>query len=483
MWQPRLDEQQPNPWFDVLNFVPASKELEARPFQLTLLPVELGQRVASLLPKESAAALSVTSRAMRRLVPKQLFGDMSIRERWRLMLLLERDSELLVACQLCLKLHSPFRRTGVPCQTQWQLLLPAGITPALCRLLAKCYIRQTNYSDLLCLAGRTKTYTIPNFKVFSNSTLRMINGKLFVRQETLIAPLTAQGDLTSQSGYLFDHLTNESNCQVCPHVRWRHLGVDLSYSPNPDIERYSSLSASYLSSQLLNKSYLRNQLYGKDPVKDQLFELDHGRRDLFSDDCRYTICNNESFCRSESPWPKRHSHNCYGSNPVPRTALNTTLNPGLVCAFFHHQPCRKPECNSLAGRFRVNLVRACEICATDMCVGAQDVVGVGRVVALTTWKTLGGVYDKQWADWYPHSANVGRFTRDFIVSSQVGRATRDLREGAIVYVRFENALITEGTAWYTASMTGRIIAALTRQPSVEESQWIRGISMLDLKVV
>ena len=52
-----------------------------------------------------------------------------------------------------------------------------------------------------------------------------------------------------------------------------------------------------------------------------------------------------------------------------------------------------------------------------------------------------------------------------------------------MYARFENAPITEGTAWYTASMTGRIIAALTRQPSVEELQWIRGISMLDLKVV
>lgn len=483
MWQPRLDEEQPNPWFDVLNFVPTREQWEARRVQLTILPTELGQRIASLLPKESAAALSVTSRAMHRLVPKRLFRDMSIQERWRLMLLLERDSELLVACQLCLKLHDPFRRRDVPCQTRWQLLLPAGVTPALCRLLAKRYIRRTNYSDLLCLAGRTKIYTIPNFKVFSNSTLRMIDGKLFVRQETLIAPLTAQGDLTSQSGYLFDHLINDSNCQVCPHVRWRHLGVDLSYSPNPDIDRYSSLSASYLSSQLFNKSYLRNQLYGKDALKDQLFELDYVRRDLFSNDPRYTACNNESVCRSENRWPNRHTHHCYDSNPVPRAVLDTTLSPCLVCAFFHPQPCGKPECNSLAGRFRVNLVRACEICATDMCVSAKDVVGVGRVVALTSWKNLGGVYDKQWADWYPHSANVGRFTRDFIVNSQVGRITRDLRGGTIVYAGFENAPVTEAATWYAASITGRIIAALTRQPSGEESQWIRGISMLDLNVV
>ena len=98
--------------------------------------------------------------------------------------------------------------------------------------------------------------------------------------------------------------------------------------------------------------------------------LDYGRRDLFSDDYRYTICNNESVCIGESPWPKRHLHNCYGLNPVLRTTLNTTLSLCLVYAFFHHQLCRKPECNSLAGRFRVNLVRAYEICAIDICVSA-----------------------------------------------------------------------------------------------------------------
>jgi hypothetical protein len=61
--------------------------------------------------------------------------------------------------------------------------------------------------------------------------------------------------------------------------------------------------------------------------------------------------------------------------------------------------------------------------------------------------------------------------------------TRDLRKGTVVYLWFENVPTTEGTAWYIASLTGRIIAALARQLSVEESQWIRGISMLDLNVV
>ncbi|KAH6614546.1 hypothetical protein B0J18DRAFT_439617 [Chaetomium sp. MPI-SDFR-AT-0129] len=480
MWQPRADEPQPNPWFDVLNFVLTPHTPGGRPFPFTHLPLELGQRIASLLPKESAAALSVTSRAMYNLVPKQLFADLTVSERWTLILLLERDSEVLVACQLCLKLHGPFKCRGAPCQNRWQFLLPDGITPGLCRLLAKYYIRQKNYADLLCLAGRTKIFTIPNFKIFSRSTLRMIDGRLFVRLESHIAPLTIQGDLTSRSAYLLDHILNSSNPQVCPHVRWRHLGVDLSYSPNPDTDCYSSLSALYFRSQLFNKSYLRDQLYGKDALKDQLFDLDHRRRDLFTSGNGHTVCDEASFCHSKDPWPNRHTQHCYDSKPVPRAVLDTTLSPSLICALFHRQPCEKLQCISLPGRFRVNQVRACELCATDMCVGAQDVGGIGRVISVTTWKSLGGIYDGQWVGWYPHSINVGKFARDIIVSSQLERTTRDFSEGTIVYASFESPPTIERTAWYTAPINGRIIAALTRESGVQDSQWIEASPVLHL---
>jgi hypothetical protein len=118
-----------------------------------------------------------------------------------------------------------------------------------------------------------------------------------------------------------------------------------------------------------------------------------------------------------------------------------------------------------------------------MCVGAQDVAGVGRVIALTTWKTLGGVYDGQWGGWYPHSANVGRFARDFIASPQLGRITRDLSKGTRVYAGFENPPTIGGTAWYTASINDRIIAALSGTCSVEELQWIESFSMLGVDVI
>jgi hypothetical protein len=227
---------------------------------------------------------------MHRLVPPQLFRDLSISERWKLMLLLEKDSEILVACQACLKLHSPFQRRDASCQGQWQVLLPVGVTPALCRLLAKRYIRGTDYSDFLCIAGQTKTHTSPDFKAVSHSTLRMIDGNLFVRVETQIAPLTAKGELTGYCAYLFNCVVDGRGCQICPHVRWSHLGVDFSSNTGSEADRYSSLSALYLGRQLPNKSYLRDQLFGKDSLKDKLYELDHRTQNLVSDGDLFTSC-------------------------------------------------------------------------------------------------------------------------------------------------------------------------------------------------
>lgn len=83
---------------------------------------------------------------------------------------------------------------------------PVGVTPALCRLLAKHYIRRTNYSDLLYIAGQTKIHASPDFKAVSHSTLRMIDGNLFVWVETHIAPLTAKGELTGYWAYLFNYI-------------------------------------------------------------------------------------------------------------------------------------------------------------------------------------------------------------------------------------------------------------------------------------
>ena len=85
--------------------------------------------------------------------------------------------------------------------------------------------------------------------------------------------------------------------------------------------------------------------------------------------------------------------------------------------------------------------------------------------------------------WYPYSTEVGRFTRDFIVSSQIGRTSRLLGEGAIVYAGFENLPNTEPVRRYTPSISGRMINIFTREPNVQDRTWFRDVSILGLSVV
>ncbi|KAK4243144.1 hypothetical protein C7999DRAFT_18466, partial [Corynascus novoguineensis] len=422
-----------NPWSNMAKLSSGfNKETHCFPF--TYLPTELGQYVSRLLPKESAATLALTSKAMLKLVPPELYKRMSITERWRLLLLLERDSNLLVACHQCLRLHSPFisEGSGISCKKQWRSLLPDGITPALCRLLAKRYIRHEPYIDLLSIARRTEVYTTQNFKIFSNTALRMINGRLLVRLEANIAPLTMEGELTGKSAFLLNDVLYNSGGQVCPHIRWHHLGLDLFCGPNSDLDRYSSLSASYLGSHFL--------------------------------------------------W-LGHSAHCYDSTPLPRSAFDKTLGRGVDCALFHTQPCQDTECGELPARFRVNLVRACEICATDLCVSAQDIEGVGRVIALTSWKSLGGVYDEQWTDWHPHTTELANFTKDFIIEGD-GGFTRSLDDGPTVFAAFENVPTSKDALyWYIPSVKDRMIEAFTRKTPTQHGEWFGSVPILGVRMV
>lgn len=97
--------------------------------------------------------------------------------------------------------------------------LPGDVNPVFCRLLAKYYICQKPYADLLSTANRTQVYTLPDFKLFSTITYQMSAGNLFVRQESFIAPLTSQGVLTGRSAYLLHQIVDSERADVCPHVR------------------------------------------------------------------------------------------------------------------------------------------------------------------------------------------------------------------------------------------------------------------------
>jgi hypothetical protein len=173
-------------------------------FRFTSLPAEILYYLAKHLPRESAVALALVNRSLYSILGPRFFQGLSPQQHWNLILLLERDSDMMVACQQCQKLHSPFvslpntkSRSHTPgryleCCKRPASWLSHGVAPAYCRLLAKRYVRQQPYSELLAMAAGTKTYTLmPEFKLFHTTTARLKHGNLLLRHETLVAPLTA----------------------------------------------------------------------------------------------------------------------------------------------------------------------------------------------------------------------------------------------------------------------------------------------------
>lgn len=216
----------PNPWYDIDNFLPNFSQVDASQdgygFRLTSLPIELICYTAEFLPEESAVALALTSRAMYGVLGAESFATLDTDQHWRLLLLLERDTDLFAACQQWQILHGPCAPMSISpnrincCSTSG--LLPQGVTPALCGLVAKRYIRRQPYSELLTMAGRTKVYTISDFKLFGTTEMRMIEGNLYLREEILMAPLTKTGDLTSRGASLLNEVTNGFHShQICCH--------------------------------------------------------------------------------------------------------------------------------------------------------------------------------------------------------------------------------------------------------------------------
>jgi hypothetical protein len=463
-WRPGLGNKMANPWFDMVNLAHVCGDAErhdqkGRSFPFTSLPAEILYYLAKKLPKESAVALALVNRAMYSLIGPRFFQGLSPKEHWRLLLLLERDSDLTVACQLCQKLHSPFVAMSstrflehravrdIACAKKPGSWVAHGIMPAYCRFLAQRYLRHQPYFELLTSAARTKTYALSSdFQLFHTTTIRFIDGNLLVRQETLVAPLTAGGDLTSRAAYLLDDIGNGNHAlPLCPHVDWQDLGFALSHDRAPNRRWFDSWRS----------------------------------HEAFYADVRYAA-NHEAEAEEHNMFPcsgRDHSKGCYDSTPIPSGVLDEALGPGLKCALLHHQPCDKADCNNLPNRNRVNLVRGCEICATDVCLSAQDIEGVGRVLGMTTWKHLGGIQEDKWAAWYAHHSNPREFSDLYNVSSSKTRAKmmRDLRDGTAVYTAFENIEpLPSGVMpayWYTPDVSRRVRAHFTGGPRIPDSDW------------
>lgn len=161
-----------------------------------------------------------------------------------------------------------------------------------------------------------------------------------------------------------------------------------------------------------------------------------------------------------------HGYDCYDSTPIPRAVLDEALAPGLRCAVLHPQPCSETVCDRFRASYRVNVVRACAECATDICFNVQDVEAIGRVIGLTTWKKLGGVYEGQPSASLAHCRN----TRVPYQNSE------KLRDEAVVYKTFENVRpLAVGKASPVCSHTpylGRRVTSLfTQAPKIPDEEW------------
>lgn len=468
-WVPIGKPSFPNPWLDVANFLPASGNTnqQGRGFRFTSLPYEVIYHIAKLMPKEAVVALALTNKAMYDIVGPRFPKSLNKRERWNLILLLERDLDLLVACQQCNRLHGFFEISrperyphsffsqpddrAIPCIRNPRASLPPGVTPALCRLLARRYIRRQPYAELLSMAIRTRVYTIPDFKFFDTTTLRIIDGSLYARQETFIAPLTSHGRLTSCSAYLCDHTipNGAGDALVCPHVGWNQLGTILSH------DRTSADSSSSIWLRL-------NSRFDNPFSKDRRYAKGHDHED-----------NHYGFCK-RSP-TESHGISCYNSDPIPRAVLEKALGPGIKCAMLHPQPCQKADCDIVEPKDKVNLVRACKVCLTDMCLSAQDVQGVGRVISMTSWKKLGGVYEGQLGAWYAHYENTRGIAQHLGTMPEQQDIPRNMDRGATVYAAFEKVNSVGSVGMYTPAISRRVMRLFSGEPETSINKWYTNI--------
>jgi hypothetical protein len=273
----------------------------------------------------------------------------------------------------------------------------------------------------------------------------MVHGNLLVRQETVIAPCTIGGNLTSRSAYLLNDILNgRKPVPVCPHVRWEHLGLELSHD-QPPTTPWSLWSSPFAADDRYATAH------DAEPKTELALLLE---------------CNG-----------RPHVSECYDKTQIPPEVLADALGHGLKCALLHPQPCDKTTCNNLPPRQRVNLVRACDICATDMCISAQDVDGSGRVLTLTTWKNLGGVYEGQWGAWHAHHKDPSIFAESYRTASTADREkmSRYREDGAAVYAAFENVNLPSTAAasacWYTPTPSRRVLAHFSRDPAIADDSW------------
>ncbi|KAM7186208.1 hypothetical protein V8F20_011478 [Naviculisporaceae sp. PSN 640] len=390
-----------SPWYDVQALLP---QPPATPFPIFKdLPADLVVEITRFMPKESVAALALTCKALRDLLGNRAVHGLTGQEKWRLLLLLERDTPDQMACTICTKLHNVW----VNCD--WRMFspcipLPYRLTYPFCRRIMRQYLHRQPYDDLLSLKNTCKIVVFPDVKASKCADLKIVDGHLLVKTEFILAPFS-------------NNVARKEESKKDEGIKWRTRKRKREEQPAP--KTISGRAADAL-----------NQVTGSCPQQyvwpkgADRFSLDYVQDDFFcphqtSDDVGISFpspIEDKRFpfqgYEAESPrWYinkfltdyKEHQIDdlgrdlgpgpCFGPSLVSPWLLRSYLTPTLTCALFHDQPCSSSEegedsckAGSVLGK-----IRSCAQCFADMCISAKNVEGIGRVMIMTSWQDLGGV--------------------------------------------------------------------------------------------
>lgn len=388
-------------------------------FPILCMPAELLLMVAENLPIESAACLALACRTTYRALGTSWF-KMPKANLWNFLLLIEPERLNSFACARCLKLHRPpnffseyhWNRCKVPRVLVTNL--PDTISPGLVKMIGRKYFEDPRacqeYLSWVTMAAKKTTRHI---KIATHVIPRMLDGSLLLRTETYIQPFR-NGNLTERSLMeMVFHIAVRCKYfhtqvpRLCEHQKWEF------YLPN--------LAA-------LRESIKPNR------------------------------CTDCIYANSHVPDNHRpHFPSCYASQRMFNPTRRAIRAPVIACALIHEQPC--DSCILRCEDRYDGEIKGCKKCATDFCISAREVPGVGTCVVLTSWKDIGGTGPGQADNWDRHLRSrrllYGETEDDFRSDRQVGQ----------IYQAFQN--IPGGKAGraklYRPQTDSKMVRDLTRR--------------------
>lgn len=404
-----------NPWRTLARFHNPIKQEELSlysRFPILRMPAELLLIVAEHLPIESAACLALACKTTYLALGSSWF-NMPKPDLWNFLLLIEHERLNSFACPHCLKLHRPPNSFsgyhGYRCKVSRVLntSLPDTISPGLVKMIGRKYFEDPRASqEYLSWAIMTGKKTTRHIKIATHVMPRMLDGSLLLRTETYIQPFRNR-NLTERS--LMEMICHMSiHCgyyhnkvpQLCNHQKWEY-----------DLPNFTALWKSIEPTRCVNCAYKRG-----------------GRG---------------------------HLAQCYTTKRLFRPAARGFKTPNIACFLIHKQPCK--SCKRNHEDLYEGEIKGCKQCATDYCISARKVPGVGTCLVLTTWKNIGGPDDPD--NWDRHVTSrrppYGMIQDEFRSDRQVGK----------IYKAFEN--ITGGRAGrakpYVPQTDWKMVRDLTRR--------------------